>query len=568
MAELKKPTGLIFGLEESPPPSITILNGVQHVALIAINLVYPVVIFRAADVPVELVGNLLAVGMLVLGIATFIQARQWGPVGSGYMCPATFTATYFVPSLLAAKVGGLPLVFGMTIFAGLLESIIAPMLNKLRAIFPPEVSGVIIVMIGLSAAVSGLRSVFAATATPVSTVEWWVAGITLASMAAFNIWGKGALRMLCALIGLAVGYAAAAAAGLFGADFATVTNAAWVGIPSVAGLSWSFDAAIAIPFAIASVAAAMKAAGTITVCQRINNADWVRPDMASVTRGVLADGASTVLAGACGAVGTNTSTPAVGLSQATGVTSRVVAFAAGAMFLVLAFFPKLTALLAVMPRAVVLSALLFSVTFIIVNGLQILTSRLLDVRRTLLIGLALISGVAIETFPGVATSAPVGIAPIVGSSMVFATVVALVLNLVFRIGVRKTARMSVEHGKVDSQKIQDFMAGQASAWGARPDIASRASYGTIQLVEVIAEEFWTKGPLEIEASFDEFNLDVRVNYSGEAPALPERRPSNEQIRENADGAKLLAGFMLRRNADRVRSEQRDDIARVHFHFAH
>jgi NCS2 family nucleobase:cation symporter-2 len=221
-----------------------------------------------------------------------------------------------------------------------------------------------------------------------------------------------------------------------------------------------------------------------------------------------------------------------------------------------------------MPRAVLVSSLLFTVTFIIVNGLQIATSRLLDVRRTILIGLALIAGVTVEAFPGIATSAPAWIAPIVGSSLVFSTAVALVLNLVFRLGVRKTARMSIEPGGVDHQKIQDFMAAQAAAWGARPDIANRATFGAIQLVDVVAEEFWTEGPLVVEASFDEFNLDVRVIYSGEAPRFPDKRPSNDEIRESAEGTKLLAGFMLRRNADRVRAERKDGIARVHFHFDH
>jgi len=568
MAEVKKPAGLIYSLNETPPPAIIALNGVQHVGLIAINLVYPVLIFRAAGLPADKIANFLALGMLVLGIATFLQVSRIGPVGSGFMCPATFTATYFVPSLLAAKAGGAPLVLGMTVFSGILETALAPLLNRLRAIFPPELSGLIIVMIGLSAAVSGLRSILAPTAEPVSIVEWWVAGITLASMAILNIWGKGPLRMLCALIGLAIGYVAAAAAGLIGANVAAVSNAAWIGFPSLSDLAWSFDLAIALPFAIASVAAAMKAAGTITMCQRINDANWVRADMTSVTRGVLADGLSTTFSGLAGGTGTNTSTPAVGLSQATGVTSRIVAPAVGAIFILLGIFPKLAALLAVMPRSVMLPALLFTVAFILVNGLQILTSRLFDVRRTLVIGFALIVGVSIEVFPGIAAAAPPSIAPIIGSSLVSATVAALVLNLVFRIGVRKTARLTLEHGEADHQRIQDFFETQTAVWGARPDVAKRATFGVLQLIDVVVEEFWTGGPVTIEASFDEFNLDVRVMYRGEPPPLPDRRPTNEEIMESEQGARMLAGFMLRRNADRVRADMHNGTARVHFHFDH
>ena len=411
MPEVKKPNTLVYALEDKPPPLITLFNGIQHVGLIAINLVYPLLIFRVVEAPVDTVSGLLSVGMLVLGVATFLQAMRLGPVGSGYMCPATFTATYFAPSLLAARLGGLPLVFGMTIFAGALESALAPLLHRLRAIFPPEISGVIILMIGVSAGMGGLRSLVGPTAAPVMPAEWWVAGITLATMVALNVWGTGVARMLCALIGLAVGYAAAGIMGLVGANLTAVNQAAWIGLPSWNGITWSFDLSLAVPFAIASIAAAMKAAGTITICQRINDANWVRPDMQTITKGVLADGLSTALAGIAGAVGINTSTPAVGLSSATGVASRQVAFAVGAIFLLLGFLPKLTALFAVMPRAVILSALLFTVTFIIVNGLQILTSRLLDTRRTLVIGLSLIAGVAIEAFPGIAAGLPASLVP-------------------------------------------------------------------------------------------------------------------------------------------------------------
>ena len=196
--------------------------------------------------------------MLVLGVGTFLQAMTRGPVGSGHMCPTTFTATYLAPSLLAAKFGGLPLVFGMTIFAGALEIAIAPALNRLRAVFPPEISGLVILMIGLSGGIAGLRFILGQNVVPMSYTEWLVGAATLAVMIALNVWGTGIVRMLCALIGLVLGYAAAGAAGLFdGAMAQAVGNSDFVGLPSLAHLSWSFDIAFVAPFAIASVAAAL-----------------------------------------------------------------------------------------------------------------------------------------------------------------------------------------------------------------------------------------------------------------------------------------------------------------------
>ena len=96
--------------------------------------------------------------MIVLGAATLLQVLRLGPLGSGFLCPATFSAAYLSPSLLAAKAGGLPLVFGMTLFAGLLESAVARALPRLRAFFPAELSGVVIFMIGLSGGAAGVRN--------------------------------------------------------------------------------------------------------------------------------------------------------------------------------------------------------------------------------------------------------------------------------------------------------------------------------------------------------------------------------------------------------------------------
>ena len=226
---MKKPPDIVYGLEEVPPPVVTMLLGVQHVGLIAINLVYPLLVFRVAGAPANAVVDLIGVGMLVLAAATVLQARRVGPLGSGFMSPAVFTATYLGPSLTAAKIGGLPLVFGMTIFAGLLEAALAPLLNRLRPIFPPEISGLVIFMIGVSAAVAGLRLMLGAGGAPVTSAEWSVAAITLATMIILSVWARGMARMLCALIGVAIGYLATAIAGAFDpVQSEAVSAAAWV----------------------------------------------------------------------------------------------------------------------------------------------------------------------------------------------------------------------------------------------------------------------------------------------------------------------------------------------------
>ena len=565
---MKKPTNLVYGLEEWPPIAVSLLNGIQLVALIAINIIYPVIIFRLASTPTESMKNLLAIGMIVLAVTTFIQIHRLGPMGSGYMCPSTFTATFLGPSTMAVSAGGLPLVFGMTAFAGAFEAVVAPLLTRLRPIFPSEISGLVIFMIGVSGGTIALRNVFGPTARPMAVEEWIVGAITLASIIVLNVWGKNVWRMLCALIGLVIGYLSAFAFGLFDeSEVQFVQGLAWVGIPKFELPSLSFDWELALPFAIGGMAAAMKAAGTITVCERVNDADWLRPDMKMITRGVLADGAGNLLAGLLGSVGINTSTPAVGVASVTGVVSRSVGYAVSVVFLVATFLPKLPALFSLMPRAIVLAALLFAVTSIIINGLQVMMSRLLDARRTLVLGLSIIAGISVEVFPGISASMPHPLTAIAGSSLVFATVIALFLNAIFRFGIRRRTSLLVARDKVDAKAIEAFLTRQCQAWGAPLDVASRAIFGALQLVDAVSETgCWTQGGMTLTAGFDEFNFDLEAAYPGEPFASPEKRPTMEEVRDNPDGVRLLAGFMLRRNADQIVTSTRDGLAVVKFRF--
>jgi xanthine permease XanP len=566
---LRKPSNIVYGVDEAPPPLVIAGNAVQHVALISINFVYPLLLFRLAGASVGQVASMLAVGLMVLGVGTLLQAARKGPVGTGFLCPATFTAAYLSPSLLAVKTGGLSLLFGMTVFAGILEMLLARVLHRLRAYFPAEVSGLVILMIGVSAGVAGTRLLFGANAVPVTPAEWLVGSLTLASMVAFNIWGRGLVKMFCALLGLVVGYAAAGAAGLLGGTaYQDVASVPWLDLPSLGHVNWSFDLAMVLPFAIGCLAVSMKAIGTITVCQRMADADWVRPDMRSASRGVFTDGLSTLVAGAAGAMGTNTSTPSVGLASATGVASRQVAYAIGGLFLVLGLMPKLATLLAIMPRAVMVAALLFTICFIIVNGLQVISTRLLDARRTLVLGLSLVAGVSVEAFPNMAAGAPAGIAPLVGSSLVLATIVALLLNLVFRIGVRKTAILSVPPDRIEPEQLEEFLQANGAAWGARREIIDRAKFNLSQSLEVIQEGCAPRGPVQVTATFDEFDLHVSVAYEGPALELPAVRPSNEDVMASEEGQRRLAGFMLRRHADRVDVSRKGERSTVHFHFDH
>lgn len=107
-----------------------------------------------------------------------------------------------------------------------------------------------------------------------------------------------------------------------------------------------------------------------------------------------------------------------------------------------------------------------------------------------------------------------------------------------------------------------------AAWGARRDVIDRATINLSQSIEAIVESCAPEGPIEVAASFDEFNLNLRVSYSGPALELPETRPRNEEIKVPDEGQWKLTGFMLSRHADRVQSRYRDGCETILFHFDH
>ena len=567
---MKKPIDVVYGVAESPPLAVTVLAALQHIGLVASSLVVPLIIGREAGASPEAVLDIVGLSLLALGIGAVLQALPRGPVGSGFLAPPDFTAAYLPSSLLALKTGGLSLVFGMTVFAGVVEAALSRVLRPLRPFFPPEISGLVVTALALSTGTLGIRYVLAiGMNAPRGPAEIAVSLATLGTAVALNVWTTGLARAFCILAGMAAGTGLAVALGVVSrADLAGVVHAPLAAVPHVSHLGWSFDVNLALPFAVVAVAGCLKAIGNITTCQKINDAEWTRPDMRSLGGGVLADGLGTMCAGLLGTSGITSASGNVGLASATGVTSRVLAYAMGALLLGLAFMPKASALIAILPAPVMGATLIFAACFILMSGMRIITSRMLDARKTIVIGMGLVLGVAVDVYAEFFAALTGGWRPMLGSSLVLATMTALVLNLIFRLGIRRRQTLVIDPTALDRDALHDFMEHAGAAWGARRDVIDRAAFNLVQSIETIVDACEPRGSLEVEATFDEFALDLRVSYDGTPLELPDKRPSADEVIASEAGQRKLAGFMLRRYADGVESTSRNGRAIVIFHFDH
>jgi xanthine permease XanP len=452
-AMVKKPPSLLYGVEEKPPSWVVWLLGVQHIGIIAIGLIFPVVVVQEMGGGVADAARMVSVSMIAAGIGVMAQAWGRGPVGSGYLCPQLCGPSFLGASILAAKTGGLSLVFGMTALVGLFEMAFSRLVRRLRVLFPAEVTGLIVMMVGISVTGLAMRMFFGARAASpeLREAEILVAVATLAAMIGMNVWSRGRLRLFCILIGMGLGYGLSFLAGvLTPAHMERVLDGAWLASPLAGHPGWSFEGALAAPFLIAILCSTLKSVGDLTTCQKINDPDWKRPDLKRIGNGIMANSFGVISAGLLGGMGQSASSANVGLSVATGATSRVIAYAIGGLLFVLAFCPKLATVFAIMPAPVMGATLIFALSFMVVAGIQIIMSRMLDARKTFVVGIAMIVGIGVDVAPEIFHTFPHWLQPVFHSSLSAATLLAILLNLVFRVGIASKAgdRTGARPGRV------------------------------------------------------------------------------------------------------------------------
>jgi xanthine permease XanP len=432
----RRPPGLIYAVDERPPALTLFILSVQHIFLMSSTLVLPVVLVSEIGGSFEEVRGVVALSMISCGVGTIVQAMRLRGFGSGFLCPNLVGPNFFGSLMGAAWLGGLPLMRGMTIAAGLFEALFARVIQRVRFLFPPEITGLVVLMVGEALIPLGASKFLGITYPdePISRLSFGVAAATLFCMVAVNVWGRGKLRLYGVLIGLVVGYALSLVTGLFGtAQLHRVYQAPWVEFPWIEGMTHiSFRWSLLPAFLIVSATGALKTMGNLTMCEKVNDADWKEPDIDRIGGGLLADSVAVTVSGLIGGMASDTSSSNVALSSASGATSRAVGYVAGLLFVALGFFPKLSSLLSVMPMPVMGAILVFVTCFMLLSGMQIILSSSLDPRKIFILGVALIFGLSLDIMPELYAGVQGWLRSLFDSPLTLATVIAVALNQVLR----------------------------------------------------------------------------------------------------------------------------------------
>jgi xanthine permease XanP len=567
---MTRPEDLLYAVDEMPPwPRLAFL-GMQHAMLLSVNLVLIVIVFRRAGASDAVTLSALSLGMIGLAISTLLQSMKKGPVGSGYLAPPIISAIYIGPTVLALNTGGLPAVFGMTIFAGLVEIGLARLLRKLRALFPPAISGFIVAIIGLQLGLIGVGDLLGVEHIhrPAFHYHLMVSGVTLATMCGLSVWGRGIVRLICSLIGVIIGMLFSLAAGLVPPDLMrSFVDAPIFALPQPHYLAYDFQLRLIPAFLMAGAAAMLRTVGVITTCQKINDLDWKRPELKSIQGGIIADGIGCAIGGLMGVIGMSSAVGPVGVTKATGATSRYIAYPCAAVLVILAFIPKYAALFLIMPQPVIGALMVFTASFMVTGGIQIILSRSIDSRATYVVGVSLLLGLSREVFPAYFKLGAPLLHQFTDSMMSIGVLSAFLLNLVFRIGATRSAAFEFENSETPTAGLEQLLRARGRAWLVSSDIVDRAIGSTEQVIQHLVDADLIVGSPSLRVTYNDFDLTISIRYQGALLSLPNVMIRKHFRLEEESFSYGLANFLTGVYPDRMESRSAGENAEIRLIFS-
>jgi len=184
------------------------------------------------------------------------------------------------------------------------------------------------------------------------------------------------------------------------------------------------------------------------------------------------------------------------------------------------------------------------------------------------VGLSFLAGISIEVLPGLYQNLSGWASAIFSSSLTITTIVAFTLNLIFRIGVSQKASMELSPEMDVGAEIYRFLENQGATWGARPQIIHEAKHILRELIEALFMHDKTKGPVNVEALFDEYNLNIHTTYNGQPMEFPHSPPSEDELMLDKTSLARMSGFMIQFMAEKVTASVNSGICKVGIHITH
>ena len=409
MASRKTKAGSTNSPDKKLPLNKSIPLGIQHVlAMFAGNITVPIIVAGVFGQTPEQKIFLIQMALFVAGVATIIQTVGYKEIGARLPI-VQGTSFAFIPIMLPFKAAGLGAVFTAAFIGGIFQIFIGKVLKPIRHLFPPLVTGIVVLMIGFSLLKVGFMyaggggwlmnnkpEIFA------NANHLTVAASVFIVAIFFNLRGKGMASAASILIGIVAGFIVAAALGMV--NYCKIASASWFAFPMPLQYGIDFVPGAIILMLFMSVVTTIETIGDISATT-MGGAKREATDK-EISGGIMADGVGTAFGAIFNAMPNTSYSQNAGLVAFTGVVSRHVGTIAGIVLVLMGLFPKLGGIIAAMPESVIGGAAIIMFGMIVAAGIKLISRAEMDQRNLLILALSLSFGIGMSLLPDFVKNIP------------------------------------------------------------------------------------------------------------------------------------------------------------------
>ena len=398
--------GLLYQPDEQPSHPESFLHGFQNVmGRMAAMAATASIVAIAGGQSEDYLSWILFAALVVCGVGTMLQTRQFWRFGAGYTLSISASSSFIAISISALAGGGPAMLSSLIAASALIQFAFISRLSLLRRLITPVVAGTVLMLLAstIITVVFGRLSDLPEDAPDMAAPI--LAGVPLAIFMGMRLFATPKWQQWGPVAGILVGCVIAASMGLY--DFRKVVEAPWIGIPS---LEWpGFDFLIGgtwgsatfwslLPgFIIVYLATSINSISDNVVIQQVS---WRRPRAADfrVVQGALNLAVLTNLLAAL--LGTLPNMIGAGNSArvlVTGVAARRVGIYAGLVLIAVALSPKIIALVVAIPRPILVAYMVFMLSLLFVQGMRTVSRGGIDGRKAAVVGVSLWMGIGFQS---------------------------------------------------------------------------------------------------------------------------------------------------------------------------
>ena len=532
-------------MDDVPPLPAAAGLALQHLAIQSIYFVLPAVTAGMLSHDPADATRFLCLSILAAAAWQILQILRRGPIGSGYPVPGTHSAAPLgAYALIAAGGGGFGAAGAAVMITGVALVLLTFVMRRTRVFLPNELAGVVVILIGVALLTLGAQRMGLVNSTEAPDPIVLLCAVVSVAVMGIVALTRSRLTPFAVLVGAIVGIVVAELLGRgvpHGAEI--LAGRPWFALPE----PWlprfdevSFGALGALLVTIVALKAT--ALGSMVVIQRGADASWTLPDPRPLRRGLLANGFAVILAGLIGGACPGPAAAAVGLSVATGTLARRIVVIGAGFLVVLALCPKVVALFILVPYAVQGAMLFYVSGFIMAQGAQLVTARLLDPRRTLIVAMGLSAGLLVSLSPKVFQTW----APAIASPISFGALVAFVVNLITLPLVKRRSTLTLPLDAAAGAAAEEWFSGLGGSWGLKAQTVHAGDSALTEFLHILQARGLES--CELTAIREEDRVELRLGWSGPPLPKPTARPHYEDLLSSDDAMEGFAVWMATRHA--------------------